>query len=416
MTPPATQQRAGTPTPREQRIAEERRHAARALLHHPLIGREDPAFALILRHEAVLKDRFDEYLGYGLRVRSSHARLIREPLGVDGSRPARVPPHLKARPAEDRWAAFNARRYTMLALTLAVIEGFVERGASQTVLSELADSVRGVAVEEGIPLAFEERADRSAFADVLDYLVHWGVLHNEHPADDHQGWRSADWQDAEALYDIDRGRLSDLPGTAAGIVGANEPADLLHENYPPTEEGRIRRVRHRLFRRLVETPVVYLEDLDDDEAAHFRGAHRQNMESRVSEFFGLQVERRGEGTACIDPQRTLTDLRFPAPGKDRQLALFLCELLEERHVDRRPWVPYAAQRRFALEKAREFSAYWGAGLADDVAAVETLLHDAVLCLTRLRLAELDPDRALRALPACARFAAVTVNQKGLPLA
>ena len=43
------------------------------------------------------------------------------------------------------------------------------------------------------------------------------------------------------------------------------------------------------------------------------------------------------------------------------------------------------------ESQREFSAYWGAGLADDVAAVETLLrHDAVGRLTRLRLAELDP--------------------------
>ena len=217
----------------------------------------------------------------------------------------------------------------MFALTLAALE----HSPPQTTISIIARSVSELAREEGIPLDFQRREHRKTLAEAVELLVYLGVLVLEDGESD--VWVRFDSRGEEALYTVRHGELSDLV-VARRLSACSSAADVVGnaEDYPPTDEGRRNRLRHRLARRLVEEPVLYLDELPEDERAYYASSQRPHLDARVAEFTGLQPERRLEGTAMVEPAqqaRALTDLRFPFKLTDRQVALLLCVPLTEAH-------------------------------------------------------------------------------------
>lgn len=293
-------------------LAEEQRRAVRLLLAHPFVTdtRPDPeAFSLVRRHARELQRWFSEQLGYRLVVDSELARLHKRPAPGARLRPVRTQSN----------AAFDPRRYALLCLVLAALE----RLEVQTVLSELAGQVSLLAAsEEGVRrLDLQTYAERQAFVDVVRWLVSLGVL------------TLADGEDTaflegrgDALYDIHSRRLTQL---LAVPVPAAPPADLteLHtEVYPDTEDGANRRARHRLMRRLVEEPALYLDELEEAERAYL-ASQRHYLVGQVTAKTGLAVEIRREGLAAVDPLGRLSDLTFPGTGTVSHAALLLAERL-----------------------------------------------------------------------------------------
>jgi uncharacterized protein (TIGR02678 family) len=112
---------------------------------------------------------------------------------------------------------------------------------------------------------------------------------------------------------------------------------------------------------------------------------------------GMRPEHRAEGTAFIDPERRLSDLRFPERGFDRQLPLLLCKRLEIG----RPEVRIDELRMRVRELMDENRRYWGHD-ADAADEVEAALENAIFVLERMRLVE-RADSGVRALPAIARY-------------
>ncbi|HEV8115317.1 MAG TPA: DUF2398 family protein, partial [Acidimicrobiales bacterium] len=112
------------------------------------------------------------------------------------------------------------------------------------------------------------------------------------------------------------------------VLGASrDPADLLVEHHPPTEEGRAAAVRQRVHRRLVEDPVVAYAELDPDELAYVR-QRRGRLTEQVSRLTGCTVEARAEGLALIDADdRPIGAATFPGGGTVAWAALLLGELL-----------------------------------------------------------------------------------------
>jgi hypothetical protein len=82
-------------------------------------------------------------------------------------------------------------------------------------------------------------------------------------------------------------------------------------------------------RRLVETPVVHLDDLTDAEREWLRTRQRREAQA-FSELLGLEAEIRAEGIALVDTEDELTDLHLPGTGTVAQAALLLVELLVAR--------------------------------------------------------------------------------------
>ena len=162
--------------------------------------------------------------------------------------------------------------------------------------------------------------------EVLRWLADWGVVRvSEGESQDDYVDRG---RDGDCLLTVDQGRLGSLTSAQRPLTEIGGSADLIDEGeYPPTDEGRRARVRHTLARRLVEDPVVYVDELSEEERGYFLAQRPTNLTRSIEEATGLRAEHRAEGTAFVDPERKLTDTRFPGRGLDRQLPLLLCPFL-----------------------------------------------------------------------------------------
>jgi uncharacterized protein (TIGR02678 family) len=171
-----------------------------------------------------------------------------------------------------------------------------------------------------------------------------------------------------------------------------------------------------LTRRLLDDPVVYYDELTEDERAYLV-AQRHNITGRISEATGLVPELRAEGIAMVDPDDELTDVRMPEQRTDGHLTLLVAEYLACRARS-----PRAELLAFVRQAAREHATYWRKGVTDPGA--ETGLLDAALDkLTALRLIEVDTEvtrdgagLVVRSRPAIARFALAepVIREPGSP--
>jgi uncharacterized protein (TIGR02678 family) len=391
-------------TDHELQLEHERVQAFRALLRRPLMSSHRPEFTLVRRHHDELRRRFSELLGYDLVLRCDHARLRKRPFAVDDTRPLRIVPGGRVKVSRDRWQPFTRRHYALFALCLAALE----RCGPQTTIDLLAGDVRSLAREEAIPLDFDDRDHRRVLAQAVDALVELDVLTLLDGDAEH--WVRGDDRGEISLYDVQHGALADLLATSRAS-DASTAAELVAaaDDYAPTEDGQTRRLRHRVARRLVEEPVVYLSELPEDERTYYQSSQRPHLDRRVALYTGLKAERRAEGTAMVDPatqSRQLTDLRFPADVADRQAALLLCDTLAQRYYEGEPPPTRAELRATVRGLLERFAAHWGRDT--DGESVALLLEQALSVLTRMKLVSVDDDQVI-ALPALARFSAARVH-------
>jgi uncharacterized protein (TIGR02678 family) len=383
---------------------DERRAALRALLAEPFVGAEQPAFKLIRRHEGELQKRCADLLGYRLHVAPGFARLVKTPTERALTRGIRVPPSgaSATNRAKDEWPRLSDRGVVLLFLTLAALE----RGGQQTVIGELAKDVTDTGARAASPIAidFELRTERMAFADGLELLCHWGVLQLVHGRRGTFGNRVTADDDTEALFTVDRRRLALVLRDPFSALQADTVDELSAEADAATPEARTRQMRHRLARRLVEDPVLLLDECTEEERAYLT-SQRSFLESRVENWTGLTLERRAEGTAALEPGRELTDLPFPAGSTVKQLALLLCDWLAAEREASWPEV-----RRIVRALLAQHERHWNRS-PDDDATVETMLEQATALLEELDLVTRSPA-GVRLRPLCARFRAPDVREAG----
>lgn len=283
-------------------LATERRRAVRALLAEPLLLAGNDDFALVRRHADWLRSWFGNFLGYRLVVEAGFARLFKAGLGPGAGRPLLRPT-----------GPFTPRMYTYLTLTVAVLLTCPE----QLLLSQLIADVRTAAVEAGIELGDALRpGERRALGAALRQLVSWTALREE------QGSVAgyADDDQAEVLLTVDRDIVAHL--VAVSPARADSAAQFIRYAADPGPGG----ARHAVRRRLAETPVTYLDDLAVAERAWLRREQRRDERS-FAEYTGLQAELRAEGAALLDPDDSLTDVRFPGTGTVAQAALLAVSAL-----------------------------------------------------------------------------------------
>ncbi len=285
--------------------------AVRTILANPLVTESYPdaaALPLVRRWADQLRDDLDRAFGYRLELTPTTARLIRTVDELDASRPART--------ATDR--PFDRRRYAYLALTLAALG----RAGTQLALSELADAVAADAGRiDGLGLSTERAADRAAFVDAVAWLETRGALRL---ADGSARRWADDPYAGEALYDVDRDvvtavyrprRVLQHVGSVTALLGG-----VLADANGTGLDARRRHAGQRARRALVEGPVVYYAEVDDEVRNFLRGAHAV---AEVERLTGLTAERRAEGIAVLDTSGGFSDRRFPGTGTVAQTALLL---------------------------------------------------------------------------------------------
>ncbi|HUZ09016.1 MAG TPA: TIGR02678 family protein [Acidimicrobiales bacterium] len=368
---------------------DELRQAVRGLLAEPLSERGGATLGLVRRHRVELTRWFADELGYRLdATRPGVARLAKLP-GA-GHEPRGL--------ANRAGRPFDGRRYALTCLVLASAESAGER----TTLARLFDDVAvRASVVDGLDWESGLGADRRVFIQAVQAAVDLGVLDRAEGDEERFARGEAG---GDALYRVDADRLAMLPTAPQPPSLAPSPADVAHEAYPDTEDGRARRRRHRVTRALVEEPVVYQEDLAPDEVDYLR-SQRARLERILADRVGLTLEVRAEGWVAVDEAGDLTDLRWPDYGTAETTALRLCDELRARAGRGDPPVwPTAEVTAFVQHLAVEYAGYWKQG-TDTATGAENLAEQATAILVAARLARRRPE-GVEARPGAARYAAL----------
>jgi uncharacterized protein (TIGR02678 family) len=386
----------------ELQAKEERQEALRALLMQPLMNPNSELFPAVRRHAEHLREWFARETGWPLHIERDGARLYKRPADLeDASRGLK---------------GFDKRRYVLLCLACAVLE----RADIQITLALLGDTLLKWADDPllaacGFTCSLESRAERGELVTVCKALLELGVL--SRVAGDEDAYVQAPGDEADALYDINRRQLS---GVLAAVRGPSTwPAresptsleerlhSLVDEHVPDTDEGHRAAVRRYIARRLLDDPVLYVEELPDDARAYFLN-QRGAIAARLADGTGTRPEQRAEGLAIVDEEGELTDLAMPAEGTDAHVTLLVAELLCSRHRQQMS-VGTRFPHRYSMgliaahlgEIREAYGKYWRRS-AREAGSETELAETAVRRLQMLRLVQREDDWVVP-LPALARF-------------
>jgi uncharacterized protein (TIGR02678 family) len=384
----------------EHALTHERHRALRALLQRPLLSATGPFatdFLAVRRHAQWLRDWLERNTGWRLRLDSETARLHKTPAELaDATRGACDP---------TGGQPFSRGRYVLFCLALAALEG-EER---QTVLGNVADKIVAMAGSDpsleqaGFVFELESQEQRRDLVQVMRLLLDLRVLERVSGEEE----RFVDGR-GDVLYTVHRSALAAVPSflrpPSSILAGSVEQRlrELTSDFLPPGDEGRTRRLRWSLTRRLVDDPVLYYDSLDERERAYLN-SQRSLILSQIREATGLVPEVRAEGIAMADVSGDATDLGLPEEGTDGHVTLLLAEFLAA-HLRRHPEGPVglAALRRHTAELANRHRALWRRD-ATLPGSEAVLVEQTLERLEALRLVRREED-VVWPLAAIARYA------------
>ncbi len=393
--------------------AEEVARAIRALLATPLFTaeRDQAVFDLVRRHGEALTSWFDETCGWQLQVESrrGYARLRKTTAAPDATRPAR-------RRRSTR-APFDRRRYTLL----CVVAAELSRPGAMTTIGLLADRVTGATAAEPTVTTFDSasRDDRAAYVDALKLLEHYSVL----AAVDGSTDAYLDEADAKVLYQVDETRLARLlaaPTAPSTLGGEHDLEQLTREprygeaGDPGAEVAEAQRnlwLRHSITRRVLDDPVVHLDELSNAQRAYLASPTGRRLVRQAAGRAGMVLEERLEGVLAVDEDALATDTKFPDERSHTKHAalLLLDALLDPTGPAPTAAVPVRALVGQVEQLLGRFPAWARAYQSEGGAA--RLTADAIDLLCMFGLAARQGD-AVAARPAAARYALITSERGG----
>lgn len=308
---------------------DERQRAVRALLNQPLLSPEGPtseSFTLVQKHREWLRPWFAHHAGWQLMLDPEAARLIKRPARLDdATRPCREP---------NSDVPLSRHAYVILCLALASLV----RADRQTTLVRLRDSIIGLVRAEprfetaGVRVELEHQESRRDFVHAIRLLLVWRVLERKQGEEE----RFIKDAQADALYNVHRPVL-------ARLLAANRPPSLVNTNdfrerlralaeddiTASSDEARHRRLRLRLFRQLLDNPVLYYDELTAEDREYW-DRQRGFILPEIEMATGLVREVRAEGVAMTDPTGNLSDYGLPEEGTDGHITLLLATFLAGR--------------------------------------------------------------------------------------
>ena len=375
----------------------ERQRAFRALLRSPLLpaaGDTAEEYNLVRRHSAWLNEWLRKFPAWTLDIHKEAARL------------RKVPPDLldETRPAVDRASGtwFSRRRYAFLCLALAALE----RSDAQTTIEQIAQGVVEFATmdralaEAGVEFDIGNYDHRRDLVHAVRLLVDRDVLNRVQGDEAEFLNRNRTSCRAETLYDINRPILAlilNVSRSASTIEVMQQTmtesftqrvSRLIDDPKAETEDARSRQIRTRLVRALLDDPILYFQDLNDEERIYLE-QHRGYLLRQVCEATGLLAEVRREGIALVDDQGSLTDIQMGEGGTDSHLSSLLVRWFAECFRS-------CAGAVTPLPEIEEYVRRAG--------AEPRLIEDELLRLRGLRLIRLAEGGAIP-LAACGRYRA-----------
>jgi uncharacterized protein (TIGR02678 family) len=382
----------------------------RLLLASPIVSERvaPEAFDLVRRRREPIKKWFDYYCGWSLRIepRLGYARLAKVRVASDASRPAR-------RNRSGR-APFDRRRYVLLCVVAAEL-----LTVPVTTIGLLADRVGRAIAADPVVTRFDtaSRGERMAFVDVLRLLEAYGAIEVV------DGTTEAFVESAAAkvLYRVDATLLMRLLAAPIGPSQLAVPVDEVASRFDEllalvsreqrygavtgasdgiavSEAQRNLWLRHSVFRRLVDDPVVYLDDLTPQERSYLCSPTGRQLLRRAAEQGGFLIEERAEGVMFVDPDGLATDGRFPDDtGTAKVAALLLLDVINATGA-----AMTREQLRLAASRLLDRNPRWAKAYRG-VDGAGAMVSDAVAVLTGFGLVRVA-GTLVHPRPAAARYA------------
>jgi uncharacterized protein (TIGR02678 family) len=377
----------------------ERRAVIRALLMHPLLpagGEHAEAFAKARRHQDFLTEWFARWAGWTFRLQPGLARLEKSAATDDDSTRGATDTNNKT--------PLTRRRYALLCLSMAVLEA----EDRQTTLRQVAERVELAArtdpglVGAGFEIDLRTQEHRRDLVCVMRLLAEGRVL-SRLDGDDSQYLRG----DGDCLYVVDHALLSAMlhvargPSTIDAITLSDRIAALRAASRDDTDELRNRELQHRLVRRLLDDPVLYIEDLTEAEIEYFQ-RQRHRILAELEQVTGLVAEVRAEGVAMLDADGDLSDFHMPEAGTRGHATLLVAEWLSGTLQDGPSCTVSRADVVDRVARlADEHQSHWRKGIIEADNSRQ-LAEEVIHVLESLRLILVRQD-TIRPLPAIARY-------------
>lgn len=294
----------------EERLLEERRECAQALLNRPWIFKgEDPAmFQQIKKHYDWLRDWFQEHCGFPLLLTRSFVKLEKVPA------------------VAHRWMGFvdfsHPRDYGLFIYILWFLE---EKGEhEQFLLSELAEELREYLLTQRIELDWRNYYHRLSMARALRKLRDLSVL----IALDGEENKWAQNSEQNVLYECSPLIRYVVRRFTKDVTACQEPEQLVDDRYPETEEGRRDQLRHRVYRRLVQEAVVLDREWNEAER-HYVLTQRRSIMANLN-LIGFEAVRFREGLLVTYPEASGDLVLFPTPKGVTDLVLLFAADIRQR--------------------------------------------------------------------------------------
>ncbi|MFJ1754621.1 TIGR02678 family protein [Kitasatospora sp. NPDC088134] len=300
----------------------------RALLRRPLVkgsSGQGQVVALARKHHVELRAWFDHHLGWPLYVERDRVRLYKIP--ADPGRPGPPVP--------------SARQCVLYCLALAAIED----AGQQTVISHLAERIGALTAAHPAIRQFDaaQLAERRDLVAAIRLLVRDGVLAPTRDtgltATDERGYVEGV---SDALYDVGHRAAALLLSSPTPPAQATGPDGLLAVDDGFAPAGVEQTSRHAVMRRLVDHPVVYLDELSAEERRYLLD-HRREVLQALRGGLGVRVEVRQEGWAVIDDE--LTDEPLLGQKTASFGALLLADRLFHEVAAKAPESRYVSEAR-----------------------------------------------------------------------
>jgi uncharacterized protein (TIGR02678 family) len=391
-------------------VEPERRRALRALLRNPLLssaGETAEEYVLVRRHSEWLEQWLARFPAWTIHINGEVARLRKTPADLID----------ETRAAVDRSSGttFTKRRYALLCLSLAALEqldrqttlGLVAQTIMELVAADRDLQAAGLFFDSG---NYDQRRD---LVHAVRFLVDMGVL-RKLDGDEQQFQSRSDSSDV--LYDINRHILSEILHLAHSVSALETAAQRFKGNslaqraarlgahpIPTSDEEHHLGIRSRLVRALLDDPILYYQDLSDEERTYLE-KHRGYLLREICEATGLIAEVRREGIALVDDIGDLSDLKLPDQGSDAHLSLLLAQWFAEcfRH-DAGMLIPVSVVEGRVRALIHIHGSEWQKELGE-AGAESRLTEDALLRLRSLRLIQVTNGGVVPLAASC-RYAA-----------
>ncbi len=289
-----------------ERLKEERRICAQALLNLFWIRKdnEPDLFQAVRNHYEALQEWFQEYCGFTLLVTRHFAKLEKMP----------------GKPRN--WMGLSLfrqpRDYGLFTYCLWFLEGRGEN--DQFLLTELVEEIREHLVGRDVFLDWTIYDHRLSMARALKLLKEMGVLAT---VDGDEGeWARSGSEGDNVLYECTPWSRYVLRRFSKDLQSYPDLDSLGEGMYADTPEGQLKRRRHRIYRRLIQEPVIYDWEWSDDERYYVRN-QRRLISEQLENMLGLQLERYQEGMLVFYSESGSDAQLFPSARALSDLALLL---------------------------------------------------------------------------------------------